>query len=205
MIKLQDILNENLDIDKLFNNLLTKVKQSGQSTAGLENEFNKADNPVAKLKVLNKYKNIVKETINEDVEYFKPKASKDLNNPNFLTITIKYPTNPGFTTALGSRTMSGRENEEGAIKALSMANKIAQELETKYNLEDIDVSDNKNGKVTIFAVSDDFIKEKEMNEVESAFKIDPALASKIYDILEEKGVKLDMTKSYFFNFLNNKL
>lgn len=103
MIKLQDILNENLDIDKLFNNLLTKVKQSGQSTAGLENEFQKADNPVAKLKVLNKYKNIVKE------------------------------------------------------------------------------------------------------EMDSPFKIDPALAGKIYDILAEEGVDVGMTKSFFFHFLNDRL
>jgi hypothetical protein len=51
----------------------------------------------------------------------------------------------------------------------------------------------------------DWITEKEMNEVESAFKIDPALASKIYDILVKEGVKLDMTKSYFFNFLNDRL
>jgi hypothetical protein len=51
----------------------------------------------------------------------------------------------------------------------------------------------------------DWITEKEINEVESAFKIDPALAGKIYDILVREGVKLDMTKSYFFNFLNDRL
>jgi hypothetical protein len=61
MIKLQDILSENLDIEGLFNKLITKIKQSGQSTAGLEKEFGAANDPVAKLKVLNKYKNIVKE------------------------------------------------------------------------------------------------------------------------------------------------
>jgi len=103
MIKLTDILNENLDIEGLFNKLIIKIKQSGQSTAGLEREFGDANDPVAKLKVLNKYKNIVKE------------------------------------------------------------------------------------------------------EMDSPFKIDPALTSKIYDILEEEGVEIGMTKSYFFHFLNDRL
>lgn len=95
--------------------------------------------------------------LTESTEYFVPKASKDKNNPNFLTISISYPTGTGFSTALGSKTMSGQESEEGAVKALSIGNKIAKELESKYNLEDIDISDNKNGKVTVFAISDDFI------------------------------------------------
>jgi|TARA_R110000868_G_scaffold25158_1_gene98275 hypothetical protein len=42
-------------------------------------------------------------------------------------------------------------------------------------------------------------------EVKSAFKIDPALAAKIYNILEDKGIKTGMTKVYFFHFLNDKL
>ena len=51
----------------------------------------------------------------------------------------------------------------------------------------------------------DFIKSKKLNEVESAFKIDPALAVKIYNILENEGIKTGMTKTYFFHFLNDKL
>ena len=37
---------------------------------------------------------------------------------------------------------------------------MLKKLESKYNLEDIEVSDNENGKVTVFAVSDDFINMK---------------------------------------------
>lgn len=51
----------------------------------------------------------------------------------------------------------------------------------------------------------DFIKSKKLNEVESVFKIDPALAVKIYNILENEGIKTGMTKTYFFHFLNDKL
>jgi hypothetical protein len=174
MIKLQDILNENLDIDKLFNNLLTKVKQSGQSTVGLENEFNKADNPVAKLKVLNKYKNIVKESVNESV-YFDPKSNKELDlqwNGRQWEIDIRKKDDMSF-----SKPVTIKRDTLEQIKDWCR----------QYNLPT------------------DWITEKEMNEVESAFKIDPALASKIYDILVKEGVKLDMTKSYFFNFLNDRL
>ena len=174
MIKLQDILNENLDIDKLFNNLLTKVKQSGQSTAGLEREFGAANDPVAKLKVLNKYKNIVKESVNESV-YFDPKSNKELDlqwNGRQWEIDIRKKGDMSF-----SKPVTIKRDTLEQIKDWCR----------QYNLPT------------------DWIKETEMNEVESAFKIDPALAGKIYDILVREGVKLDMTKSYFFHFLNDKL
>ena len=53
--------------------------------------------------------------------------------------------------------MSGQERDNGAIKAMKIGKEIADKLSSKYNLEDIDVSDNEAGKVTVFAVSDDFI------------------------------------------------
>lgn len=176
MIKLSDILNENLDIDKLFNNLLTKVKQSGQSTAGLENEFTKADNPVAKLKVLNKYKNIVKENnnVNESV-YFDPKSNKELDlqwNGRQWEIDIRKKGDMSF-----SKPVTIKRDTLEQIKDWCR----------QYNLPT------------------DWITEKEMNEVESAFKIDPSLAGKIYDILKKEGVELNMTKAYFNSFLNSKL
>ena len=48
---------------------------------------------------------------------------------------------------------------------MQLANKVAKDLEAKYNLEDIDIVDLKNGKVRIFAVSDDFVdmQEKDLN------------------------------------------
>lgn len=51
----------------------------------------------------------------------------------------------------------------------------------------------------------DFLKLPIKENVESAFKIDPALAVKIYNILENEGIKTGMTKTYFFHFLNDKL
>jgi hypothetical protein len=56
MIKLIDLINENLDFDKLFNDVLTKLKQSSKSTVGFEKEFKDAKDPITKLKVINKYK-----------------------------------------------------------------------------------------------------------------------------------------------------
>jgi len=91
-------------------------------------------------------------------EYFKPLIRKDKSNPNFLYVDIAYPAGSGVLSIGGSKTMGGQDREAGAAKALSMGNMIAKKLQTKYNIEDIDVSDLKNGKVEIFAVSDDFIK-----------------------------------------------
>ena len=127
-------------------------------------------------------------------EYYKPKIRKDKNNPNFLYIDIAYPADLGFTTALGSKTMSGRDREEGAAKALSVGNAVAKKLETKYNIEDIEVSDGKNGKVTVFAVSDDFIKmaSPSLNEAKSNPEVDKLLkiinTKKGYNMNESKEI-----------------
>lgn len=92
------------------------------------------------------------------VEYYKPKMSKDRKYPNFLHVKIKYPAGAGGAlVALGSKTASGQEREEGAKKALAIGNKVAKELQAKYNIEDIEVTDLENGTVQVFAVSDDFI------------------------------------------------
>jgi len=90
-------------------------------------------------------------------KYFFPKVSKDKSNPNFLMVSIYYPTGEGALTALGQRTMSGQERDKGAIKAMKIGKEIADKLSSKYNIEDIEVSDNGRGSVIVFAVSDDFI------------------------------------------------
>ena len=95
---------------------------------------------------------------NHNAEDFKPYVVKDTNNPNFLKIFIQYPTGTGFTTALGQRTMTGQDREYGAAKAMKIGQAVAAKLESQYNIEDIEVSDNDAGKVIVFAVSDDFIK-----------------------------------------------
>jgi hypothetical protein len=108
------------------------------------------------------------ELVTEATEYFIPKVSKDPIHPNFLTVKIKYPVGMGGAlVALGSKTASGQQREEGAKKALAIGNQIADELQSKYNLEDIEVSDLENGTVEVFAVSDDFINKK------IAEKLDP--------------------------------
>jgi hypothetical protein len=110
---------------------------------------------------------------NFESKYYFPYIAKDDNNPNFLKVFIKYPTGDGNLTALGQRTMSGQERDYGAKKAMQIGQAVADKLATKYNLEDVDVSDNEDGKVIVFAVSDDFIdmqvapmaENKEVNEI----------------------------------------
>lgn len=102
-----------------------------------------------------------KEAVDEAMvnkEYFKPLLRKDKSNPNFLYVDIAYPAGSDVLSVGMSKTMGGQDREEGAAKALAMGNMIAKKLQAKYNIEDINVSDLKNGKVEVFAVSDDFIK-----------------------------------------------
>ena len=91
-------------------------------------------------------------------EYFKPLLRKDKSYPNFLYVDIAYPEGSGVLSISGDKTMSGQDRETGAAKALAMGNEIVKKLEAKYNIEDIEVKDLKNGKVQVFAVSDDFTK-----------------------------------------------
>ena len=142
-------------------------------------------------------KDLAKMNLNEveSKEYFKPLARKDKNNPNFLYIDITYPTGTGFTTALGSKTMSGQEREAGAAKALAMGNNVAKKLQAKYNIEDINVSDLKNGKVEVFAVSDDFIKMASPSLDEAKTAIDMAKKQ-----LDQLGAKYEMSGNKFKPF-----
>ena len=88
----------------------------------------------------------------------KPRFKKDKNAPNFLNVYIDYDLGPGGATiALGKETMTGQIRRESAAEAMQLAGAVARDLEAKYDLEDIDIQDLKNGKVRIFAVSDDFI------------------------------------------------
>jgi hypothetical protein len=95
---------------------------------------------------------------NFDSQNFKPYATKDPNNPNFLKVFIKYPEGEGNLAALGQRTMSGQERDFGIKRAMEIGQAVADKLQATYSIEDIDVSDNGAGKVIVFAVSDDFIK-----------------------------------------------
>ena len=70
--------------------------------------------------------------------------------------------------ALGKETMSGQIRRLGAAAAMQKMNKIAKDLTSKYNIEDIEVTDMENGKIQLFAVSDDFEGEefKYLNEID---------------------------------------
>jgi len=131
------------------------------------------------------------ELLTENIEYFKPKISKDPIHPNFLIVKIKYPVGAGGAlVALGSKTASGQQREEGARKALAIGNQIADELQAEYDLEDIEVTDLENGTVQVFAVSDDFIN-KAMSE-----KLDP-VGKEDKDINNDG--KVDKTDKYLLN------
>jgi hypothetical protein len=134
--------------------------QRAQLMRDMEQEAEPEGGPIADRygRELNKIDQAISMLSEGNTEYFKPVIRKDKSFPNFLYVDIAYPSGPGFTTALGSKTMSGQESEAGAAKALLMGNEIVKKLEAKYNIEDIEVKDLKNGKVQVFAVSDDFTK-----------------------------------------------
>jgi len=91
-------------------------------------------------------------------KYFVPRYVKDKISPNFLNVYIDYPTPSGVQVAYGKETMSGQQRKLGSEKAMNIAKDIVKDIKEKHrhNLEDIDYFDNERGKVTIFAVSDDF-------------------------------------------------
>ena len=89
----------------------------------------------------------------------KPKYVKDKDNPNFLRVFIEYPTPSGAAMALGKETMSGMLRRLGAAAAMQNMEKVGQNLKKMYDVEDIEITDMENGKVQLFAVSDDFADE----------------------------------------------
>ena len=90
-----------------------------------------------------------------------PRAKKDKNNPNFLNVFIDYDIGPGGATmAFGQETMTGQIRRLSSERARLIMNNIATMLQNKYDIEDIEVTDLENGKVKLFAVSDDFINMK---------------------------------------------
>ena len=129
--------------------IVVKTKEGNQS-------YHESD-----LKVLNKEGKKVpldfpmeEENLTESTKYFTPKVIKDKNNPNFTYINIPYPTGTGFLSALGKQTASGQEREQGVKKALNIGQNIFNKLQNNPNIEDIEITDLKNGIVQIFIVSD---------------------------------------------------
>jgi len=78
-----------------------------------------------------------------------------------------------------------------------MGNAIVKKLEAKYNIEDIEVKDLKNGKVQVFAVSDDFIKmaSPSLDEAKKETAVDMAKKQ-----LDQLGAKYEMSGNKFKPF-----
>lgn len=81
------------------------------------------------------------------------KVYKDPNHRNFLYIDFMY--NPGLGTNLAG--LSGQVRAQGAKAAMDAGNRVSDMISKTYNIEDIEVVDQENGKVQLFAVSDDFV------------------------------------------------
>ena len=120
------------------------------------------------FKRVKKKKEEVKE-IKEYTRVSKPRFTKDKNNPNFLNVYMDYDTGAGGALiALGKETMSGQIRRLSSAEAVRQMNDIAKKLNDSFNLEDIEVTDLENGKVRIFAVSDDFIDMDPRSELSMA-------------------------------------
>ena len=160
--------SSNLAFIKAFNSKSTLLKYKAKDDTIV---FPKSGNPSKNLtkKMIDvvmknakiDYSVADKEAVDEAMvnkENLKITSRKDKNDPNIFLINIEYPAGPGFSTALGSKTMSGQESEKGAKLALEKGNKIVDKLSTKYNIEDHDINDLKNGTVQVYIRSNDFAK-----------------------------------------------
>ena len=172
-------------------------KQRDQLMIDMEQEAEPEGGPIANRygRELNKIDKAISMLSEGNKEYFKPTIRKDKSNPNFLYVNIAYPEGSGVLSVGGSKTMSGQDREEGAVKALAMGNAIVKKLEAKYNIEDIEVKDLKNGKVEVFAVSDDFIKMASPSLDEAKTAINMAKKQ-----LDQLGAKYEMSGNKFRPF-----
>jgi hypothetical protein len=115
-------------------------------------------------------------------------------------VYVDYDLGPGGSSiALGKETMTGQIRRESAAEAMRLAGDVARYLEAEYNFEDIDIQDLENGKVRIFAVSDDFIdmdlnmlgeslNENVSPEVFNAVSRFITSMAKLYDFCEQDAV-----------------
>ena len=170
-------------------------KQRAQLMIDMEQEAEPEGGPIANRygRELNKIDKAISMLSEGNKEYFKPLIRKDKSNPNFLFVDISYPEGSDVLSVGGSKTMGGQDREEGAAKALSMGNAIVKKLQSKYNIEDIEVKDLKNGKVEVFAVSDDFTKmaSPSLDEAKKETAVD--MAKKQLDAL---GVKYELGNEF---------
>ena len=121
------------------------------------------------FKRVKKKKEEVKENLKNYIKVSEPRFKKDKNNPNFLNVYMDYDTGGGGALmALGKETMSGQIRRLSSAEAVRQMDDIAKKLNDNFNVEDIEVTDLENGKVRIFAVSDDFIDMDPRSELSMA-------------------------------------
>jgi hypothetical protein len=163
---------------------------------------NKTEEPMEDVKLKEMVKAALSKPLDEatpvkegkhNAKDFKPYMTKDLNNPNFLKVFIQYPTEVGFMKAYGQTTLSGQDREYNVQKALQIGQAVADRLDSKFNLEDLDVYDNGDGKVIVFAVSDDFIEMNTSSLDEKKSFPDLTGDGKVTkaDVLKARGVEID--------------
>ena len=216
LAKIDEILAEKIDYDEALNlraikaelegeieQLFMDMEQEAEPEGGpiadrYGNELNKLEGKLEKVqKQLRDYD--MNESIDEDKSYARvsmPRFVKDKNHPNFLNVYIDYDLGPGGSSiALGKETMTGQIRRESASEAMNLADDVARDLEAEYNLEDIEISDLKNGKVRVFAVSDDFTNIDPNMLGESV-----TIGEKISKLVKEKLTKKSSVKKHIEDF-----
>jgi|FLOH01.1.fsa_nt_gi hypothetical protein len=216
LAKIDEILAEKIDYDEALNlraikaelegeieQLFMDMEQEAEPEGGpiadrYGNELNKLEGKLEKVqKQLRDYD--MNESIDEDKSYARvsmPRFVKDKNHPNFLNVYIDYDLGPGGSSiALGKETMTGQIRRESASEAMNLADDVARDLEAEYDLEDIEISDLENGKVRVFAVSDDFIN---MNSSMLGESI--TIDEKISKLVKEKLNKKSSVKKHIEDF-----
>ena len=156
------------EIAQIYRDMEQEAEPEGGPVADMYGDLlNKAEAKLYRMqKQLDDY------DMNESQSYARvsmPRFVKDKTNPNFLNVYIDYDLGTGGSSiALGKETMTGQIRRESAAEAIRQMENIARKLEDKFNIEDIEVTDLENGKVNLFAVSDDFIEMDLKSELSTA-------------------------------------
>ena len=87
--------------------------------------------------------------------------------------------------------MTGQIRRESAAEAMQLAGDVARDLEAEYDLEDIDIQDLENGKVRIFAVSDDFINMDPNMLGEIKESLNPEVSQKVNQFIKAMAKRYD--------------
>jgi hypothetical protein len=198
-----DLRDDKKDLEDRIAQLYRDMEQEAEPEGGdianrYANELDRLEDKLYRvMKQINDYdmnESVVNEGFKDYLGYSEkisrvsmPRFVKDKNNPNFLNVYIDYSIGAGGSSiALGKETMTGQIRRESAAEAMKLAGDVARDLEAKYNLEDIEISDLENGKVRVFAVSDDFIN-IDPNMLGESVTIDERVSKLVKEKLTKKS------------------